>query len=104
MLGLELRQQVIDEVQLAGVLDLGHHDAVQPVTGTADDGGDVTQAPARGDAVDADDPGLAGVVVGAQRIDHPVTRVDLLQRGHGVLEIEEHLVGRECRSLGEHLV
>ena len=76
---LELRQQVVDEVHVRGVVHLRDHDAVELRAGALDDVGDVAPAPPRGDAVDAHDLRLRASSP-AQRVDDVLAgRVGLLR-------------------------
>ena len=81
-----------------GVLDLGHHDAVEVLAGTGDHLDHVAQTPLCRDAVDPHDARLAAVVVRVQGVHHMAPGGLLLERRDGVLEVEEYLVGRKlCR-------
>ena len=100
---LELVEEGVGERHLAGPLDLGQHDAVHDVAGPLDHGDHVPVAPPRRGGVHPDHHGLPRPVAGPQRLDHVAPGLVLGQGGDRVLEVEEHLVGREARALGEHL-
>ena len=60
VLPLQLVEQVGDEVDVVDVLDLGDHQAVEPIAGALDHGDDVVEAPSRVAGVDPHRPHLAG--------------------------------------------
>ena len=104
-LGLELREQPVDVVDVLRSLHLRDHDHVELVADLGDRGGEVVEAPWRVERVHAgpqlrlaDLPGLAHLdEAGAGRL--------LVGGGHSVLEVgEQHVDGRcDVGHLGDHL-
>ena len=99
---LELQQRTVDERDVAGVADLGDHDAVEDVAGAGDHLAQVVERELARHLVDADDARLAVPVVRAQRLDDLAARRGLLERRARVLEVEEHLVRGARRRLLHH--
>jgi len=102
-IGLELVEQVLDEPQLAGVLHLGNHQAVDGVVGAADQFDDVVVAVARGRVVDSHHHDLAAVVVAGQCLGDLGAGAALLVGCDGVLQVEKDLVGLAGGGFGHHL-
>ena len=98
---LDLRDQLVRHLDVAGRAHLRHHHRVQPVAGLLDDRDQVLVVVRRVRAVDAHHHGLGAEVGRAQRLDHPVARRVLLVRRDRVLEVEEDLVGLQTDSLGD---
>ncbi len=99
VLGLELRQQLIQIVDVPRALDLGQHDDVELVAGFAHDLDDVVEHPRAVEAVDArPQAGLAEVRL-ACHLDEAAARRFLVGGGDGVLEIAEHDVDLPCDIL-----
>jgi hypothetical protein len=102
-LRLEPAQQVVHEVHVVRSVDLGDHQAIEPVARARDDLHDVAHGIRRRDVVDADGADLALVGMSAQGVDRVLAARDLLRRGARVLEVDEQLVARQRVGLGEHL-
>jgi hypothetical protein len=84
---------------LGGVLHFRQHQAVQIGARVLDDHRHVPVGPFGSPVIDADDPGLAGPVAGIERIDDQVPGALFNQRCTCVLQVEEHLVGRQALRL-----
>ena len=103
--GLELRQQLVEIVDVPRALDLGQHHHVELVADRGDDLGDVVERPGRIERVDPrPQPGRAEI----GRLGHgdeALARGLLGVGGNGVLEIAEHHVDLpdELRNLGGDL-
>ena len=95
-------QRAVDERDVARVLDLRHHDAVEHVTCPGDHLAQVVESELAGDLVDPHHAHLPLPVVAAQRLHDLGSRRGLLERGAGVLEVEEHLVGSAGSRLLHH--
>ena len=90
VLGLELRQQLVEIVDVPGAFDLRQHDHIELGAGGRHDLQDVVERPGRVERVDAGpQPGLA-VVVGPGHRDETAPRRRLGVGGNGVLEVAEH--------------
>ena len=100
---LDLGQQQVQRVHLRRGLHLRQHHRVEVGAGALDDRDHVAVGPLRGPVVDPHHAGLARPVALVQRRDDVGARVDLGQRRHRVLEVEEHLVGGQALRLAEHL-
>src|SRR4029079_1080761 len=68
-LALELREQGVEEPDVARRLHLGHDDEVETIAGALDNGDGVGVGPRRLRSVDADRAGLLAEVERAQRLD-----------------------------------
>ena len=98
---LDLGQQLVGHLDVAGRADLRQHHRVELLAGLLDDVDQVAVVVRRVGAVDAHDHGRGAEVVLAQGSDDEPARVGLLGLGDRVLEVEEHLVGVEPRGLRE---
>ena len=88
----------------AARLDLREDDAVEPCGSALDHVGDVAEAPAGARIVHAHGSRSRAPLEPEQRVDDLLPgRVVLLERRHRVLEVDEHLVGRQRCGLREHL-
>ena len=96
-LRLELRQQRVEEPDVARRLRLRHDDDVELVARALDHFDHVVVRPVRVGAVDAHGADLLAPVEIAQRIDGVLARRFLLRRRDRIFEIEEHHVGRRSR-------
>ena len=96
-LALELREQPVGELDVAGGLGLRQHDAVEVRARALDDVDDVAEAPAGARVVHAHHLRGREPLLVVQGIDDVLARgVVLLERGDRVLEVEEDLVGRRA--------
>ena len=96
-LGLELREQPVDVVDVFGTLDLRDHDDVQPVADLGDERREVVQGPRGVQRVDAG-PQL-GVLAELRRppdVDEALAGRLLVLRLDGVLQVAEQ-TRRRCR-------
>ena len=102
----ELRQQLVEIVDVPGPIDLGQHDDVELVADGADDLDDVVERPGRIERVDARPQSGRAVVDALCHLDEALARGFLGLDRNGVLEIAQHHVdlARELRHLGAQLV
>jgi hypothetical protein len=100
---LDLGERQVEPGDLLGGLDLGQHDAVEVGTGALDDLDDVTVGPLGGEVVDPHDADLAVPAALVEGIHDDLAGARLGERRAGVLEVEEHHVGRQATSLVDHL-
>jgi hypothetical protein len=96
---LDLREEHVERLHLGGRLHLREHELVEPLPRAFDDFDDVAVRPLGGQVVDADGADLALVPSLVQRRHHVLARLGLDERGARVLQVEEHLVGRERLGL-----
>ena len=98
VLGLELREQAVDVVDVPRALDLRDHDHVEPVADLADERDQVVEHPRRVERVHArPQRGAAEVDLAADR--HEAGARGLLAVGRDrVLEVAEQDVGRRAMS------
>ena len=101
---LHLGQQEVEGDDLGRRLDLGQHDLVQALAGVAHHLDDVAVGPLGVPGVDpdAEHPLVPGQVLDG--VDHLGPGALLLERRHGVLEVEEGHVGRDGGRLGQELL
>ena len=104
--GLELRQELIEIVNIPRSLDLRQHDDVELVADARDDLGHIIEHPRRIETVDARPHARRAEVVVAHHLDEALARVFLLIERHRVLEIAEHDVdlGGDTFYFGADLV
>ena len=100
---LDLGDEQVEGHHLLGRLNLRQHDAVEVRPGPLDDGDDVVVGPVRGPVVHPYDAGLAAPVTLVERGHDVVAGALFRDRCHGVLQVEEDLVGRQALGLAEHL-
>ena len=99
-LGLELRQQAVDVVDVPRSLDLGHHHDVEAVADLGHDLGQVVQDPGAFEGVDTSPQrGLAEIHLPAHP-DQSLPRGLLAVHRHGVLQVAEQDVHLAWRSSG----
>ena len=103
-LRLDLGEQQVEGDDLGRGLHLRQHDLVEALAGVADDLDHVERGPLRVPGVDADAEDLVAPVLVLDGVDDLGASRLLLQRRHGVLEVEEHHVGGDRRALGQHLL
>lgn len=96
---LDLGEEEIEGDDLLGVLHLRQHDAVEVLPRALDDGHDVAVCPLGRPVVDPHDARLARPVALVEELDDGVPRLRLGERGAGVLQVEEDLVGVEALGL-----
>ena len=105
-LGLELRQQPVDVVDVPRALDLGDHDHVELVADLGDELGEVVEHPGAVEAVDARPELRVAEVDLLADLDQPLARGDLAVGRDRVLEVAEQDVGllRHVGHLRRHLL
>ena len=96
---LDLGEQQVQRLHLGGVGDLRQHDRVELGAGAADHLEHVVEGPLRRPVVDPDGADLLAPAALVQRRDDVLAGAGLGQRRAGVLEVEEHLVGRQALGL-----
>ena len=103
--GFELRQQLVEIVDVPGAFDLGQHDDVELVADRADDLGDVVERPGRIERIDPRPQAGRAEVGGLGHGDEARARRLLGVGRDGVLEIAEHHVDLpdQLRHLGGDL-
>ena len=99
-----MREQEVERHDLRRRLHLRQHDLLEPLAGAADDLEHVEGRPLGVPRVDADTEDLLAPVLVADGAHDLAPRRLLLERGDGVLEIEEHHVGQDAGTLAEHLL
>src|SRR5919108_653347 len=105
-LGLELRQEPVDEVDVPGALDLRDHDHLDAVSDLGDDPRQIVQDPWALEGVHPrPEGGLAEVHLAADRDQALACRLLAVER-HGVLEVAEEDVDgrRDLGRLRDHLL
>ena len=100
---LDLGEQRVEGDDLLGRLHLRQHDAVEVRARVLHDLDDVAVGPLRRPVVDAHHPHLRAVPALVEGRDHVLACIRLGDGRHGVLEVEEHLVGGEALGLLQHL-
>mgnify|MGYP002621811116 CR=1 FL=1 len=103
-LGLDLRQQPVDEADVAGVAHLGHEDGIEIGAGALDHRDDVLIGIVRVEVVDADAAHGAPEIQRIERLDDLRPRRHLRRRGDGVLEVEKDVVDIHRRRFRHHPV
>src|SRR5271163_2054206 len=105
MARFELRQILVDEVDVPRSLDLGQHDNVEFVADLADEAGHVIEKPWRIERVDASPKARRAKVDGASHRDEALARRRFRLDGDRILEIAEDDVDVSCQvaDLGAHL-
>ena len=98
---LDLGQQLVGHLDVAGRADLRHHDRIELRARALDDRDQVLVVVRRVGAVDAHDDRLGTEVQRVQRLDDPFARRVLLVRRDRVLEVEEDLVRLQPYGLGD---
>ena len=98
VLGLELRQQLVEVVDVPGPFDLRQHDDVELGAGGRHDLQDVVERPGRVQRIDARPQARLAEVVRLRHGDETPPRSHLGVGGNGILEIAEHGV-----DLGDQL-
>ena len=100
---LDLGQQQVERDNLLRRLDLGQHDGVEVGASALDDLDDIGIRPLRRPVVDPDGTdGLSPAALIEAR-DDVLACVWLGQRCHGVLDVQEDLVGAQAPGLVDHL-
>ena len=85
---------------MVDALDLGDHQAVEPIARPFDDGDDVVEAPPGVAGVHAHSPHLARELIGPERLHDLVARRYLRSRRDRVFEVEEDLISGRLVGLG----
>ena len=101
---LELREQSVEEPDVARGLHLRHDDEIDAIAGALDHGEGVFVRPRRLRTVDAHGACLLAEVELAQRADGEVARARLRVGCDRILEIEENEIGVGCGGLRHHLL
>ena len=106
MARLQLRQQLVEIVDVPGAVDLGQHDDVELVADGADDLGDVIERPGRIERVDAGPQARRAEIGGLGHGDEAVARRLLGVDWNGVFQIAQHHVdlGHQLGDLGADLL
>ena len=101
----ELRQQLVEIVDVPRPVDLGQHDDVELVADSADDFDHVVERPGRIERVDAGPQSGRAILHALRHLDEALARGFLGLDRNGVFQVAKHHVdlARELRRLGAQL-